>query len=352
MATPVLPTDFYKASNFFTLSGSAGAVWLFCLVIAGFDTDPPTVLTPVYLRLIALTLSLIFAITMLVRSKTKKKFEHWLFAFFNALLIFVNASGLNAIQTNLTFQNKAALQASNSITVAKNESSNTSLFGFSLFKNNVSWWPDKALVMENKKLKVEYDILKKEITQIKNKIASTESKSEIISQDNEQLGDSLNKQFATLEEITKAYSNLNNRFINTSEALALCQTDLEVLTNKINNITTLYEDEKDKNDELNKKYSIQTDELAAARKELERCQLKIKDLSIEVKSISVHYRSEQGKNKDLTTKIVELEKKLKEKTKTYNSLNGSYKALIKECNKLKDKLKECESKLPKQRQID
>ena len=345
---PGLPNEFYTASTFFTLSGIAGAVWLFCLVLSNFESVDAYLDAEMY-RLIALTLSLILAIMMLLRQKIKKKMEHWLFAFFNALLIFINASGLNAIQNNLSFVDEVTVQ----------ESSIFPLAMIPFFKNNVSWWPDKTLVTENKNLKVENDILKQKITQIKNKIDSTESKSEIISQDNEQLADSLNKQFATLEETTNAYSNLINRFRNASEALTACQTDLEVLNDKINDITTLYEAEKDRNTELNEKYSIQTDELDAAREELANCQLKIESLSKEAKRFLELYKSEQDKNKKLTKEIEALRKSITDKTNEFKRLDRSYKILKKsyailkrERDQLKAKLKECEGKLPKPTQID
>ena len=352
---PAIPNEFYTASTFFTLSGIAGAVWLFCKVLANFERVDEYLDSDMY-KLIALSLSLILAIMMMLRQKKKKKMEHWLFAFFNALLIFINASGLNAIENNVAFATEVTeSQKIDSDQAERDSTQSASIFplaGFPFLKNRVSWWPDKTLVMENKKLKVEYDILKKEITQIRNKIDSTESVSGIISEDNEQLAESLNKQFATIEEIKIAYSNLNNRFITVSEALTACETEREILTDRINDLTTRYEAEKEKNAELNERYSIQTEELAATQQELARCQSRIEELSKEAERNLALYNSEKGKNKELTKTIEDLEKKLEKKTSDYNRLKRSSTNLEREINELKGKLKECESKLPKPRQID
>ena len=109
MSNSVIPKDFYKSSTFFTLGGSAGAVWLFFLVVNSLVAEAEF-LTPKLFRFIALALSLILATTMLLRSTTKKKFEHWFLAFFNGLLIFVNASGFNAVSSNLMFENEESVK--------------------------------------------------------------------------------------------------------------------------------------------------------------------------------------------------------------------------------------------------
>lgn len=157
-----IPNEFYTTSTFFTLGGTAGAVWLFCLVLANLDPEGDF-LTPKYFRFIALGLSLIIAGIMLGRQKMAKKFEHWLLAFFNGLLIFINASGLNAISSKLSFENVDSVQERSIDQPGVQESSTFSLLNIPFFKNEVSWWADDSPNEENKKLSTENKNLKQQM---------------------------------------------------------------------------------------------------------------------------------------------------------------------------------------------
>ncbi len=156
--THPIPKDFYKASNFFTLSGAAGAVWLLCLVIAGFDEK--NYLTPTHFRVIAISTSVLISITMLLKT-SDRKFENWLFSFFNGILIFVNASGFNAIQTGLMFHKKEITK----IKEIKNQTEASFSLSF-LFRNNTSWWVSNDYYLENKKLNKVNSSLNKKIKNI------------------------------------------------------------------------------------------------------------------------------------------------------------------------------------------
>ena len=140
MTTQQVQEKLYDRKSLFTLSGAAGAVWLLCLVIANLDQDHEMLSVTVY-KFIALAVSMALAIYMVLRDKRKTRKENYLFAFFNGLLIFVNASGINAISSNVA---KLASEPSNdSAWVSEGFKSYEAQFlAFSFFVNDVDWWPN------------------------------------------------------------------------------------------------------------------------------------------------------------------------------------------------------------------
>ena len=159
-----IPEEFYTSATFFTLSGAAGAVWLFCLVLANFDPNG-AFFTPLLYRIIAISLSLLIAIIILLRKETKKskkkpkKFESWLITFFNGILIFVNASGLNAVTSNSTFENMGSV-------VTETQEASLNIFkNVPFFKNEVFWWEDYGCFTQRKELLKENEKLVKELAE-------------------------------------------------------------------------------------------------------------------------------------------------------------------------------------------
>ncbi len=159
----VVNRELFDKKTFFTLGGTSLAVWLLCLVISNFDPQAK-IFTPTHYRFIALTISFVLAILIVVKEKNKSKIEDWIIAFFNALLIFVNASGLNAISSKLTFENINTIEQRK---IDIGEVQKASLFNLQLntnfFKNQVQWWVDDEYFLEKKKVEVENEILKKKI---------------------------------------------------------------------------------------------------------------------------------------------------------------------------------------------
>ncbi|MGB0789374.1 MAG: hypothetical protein ACPGQR_07535, partial [Marinirhabdus sp.] len=153
--------DFYRSSTFFTLGGASGAVWMVCLVIANLDPGSEF-LTPKTFRFIAVGLSLAIAVMMLLRKKIKKKAEHWMLAFFNGLLIFVNASGLNAISSKVSFENGAPVKEKPLDNGALKAASFV-LQGFFPFKNEVSWWDNNEVYKENRNLRAQNEKLQQKV---------------------------------------------------------------------------------------------------------------------------------------------------------------------------------------------
>ncbi|MBK9416990.1 MAG: hypothetical protein IPN62_06765 [Flavobacteriales bacterium] len=123
-----LPNELYTPRTFYTLSGSAIAVWLLCKVI---DQSLEGQLRPVHLRNIALLFSELIAMLMVLRVRSKN-FDKWIIGFVNGLLIFVNASGANAISTGFSFERERQRPIEASLVA-------------DFFRSETNWWPSREL---------------------------------------------------------------------------------------------------------------------------------------------------------------------------------------------------------------
>src|ERR1700750_548778 len=101
---PVLPNEFYNPKNFFTLSGSAAAVWLFCLVL--HSVLYKYLNTADQYKIVALTVSELIALVMIYEAK-KRSLKYVVTGLFNGILIFIYATGFNTISANLFSSNTA-----------------------------------------------------------------------------------------------------------------------------------------------------------------------------------------------------------------------------------------------------
>jgi hypothetical protein len=111
---------------------------------------------------------LLIAFVMLSRKRSKKKLEHYMFAFFNGLLIFVNASGLNAITSKSNWNGNVNSIEQSNLEQIKMQESTFFITDLSLFKNNVSWWENDKIYRENLNLKLENELLSKTNSSLKN----------------------------------------------------------------------------------------------------------------------------------------------------------------------------------------
>ncbi|AUP79964.1 hypothetical protein [Flavivirga eckloniae] len=275
----VIPDEFYKASNFFTLSGAAGAVWLFCLVLANLDPDAK-LFTPAYYRLIALGLSETIAIVMLMRVRRKKKFELWLFAFFNGLLIFINASGLNAISSKLSFENTSSIQSK----IITNNTPQKASFVSNFFKREISWWIEDTYYSDKRQVLEKNEFLNKKNKQFSENINLLKIKYDSIHKVNDSLRKIISVKEKPVKEIIKLKTNdckpeidkLNDKIIKLRN---LNNSITKGLTGKINKL----ENELNKYKKLEKSkmikvgetpYSTLIVEIDRLRKKLIECESK------------------------------------------------------------------------------
>lgn len=73
----------------------------------------------------------------------------WLIGLINGLLIFINASGINAVSTGLAFENRNSVKVGKASYVLTEDKTTASLF---IFKNEVNWWPDLNILLKKDSL--------------------------------------------------------------------------------------------------------------------------------------------------------------------------------------------------------
>jgi len=131
----LLPTDFFSVKSLHTLAGSAGAVWLCCAVVS--SVGGKKCLPVEGWRILALILSEVLTISLLLTAG-RRTYTAFLLAFLNGLLVFVNASGLNAVTHGAVYDDRDTIQVHKG-----------SLFPFI---NEVDWWPDPELLAQRDRL--------------------------------------------------------------------------------------------------------------------------------------------------------------------------------------------------------
>ena len=158
--TPQIPSDFFSANTLFTLSGSACAVWLFCLVLSAII--PVNSLPVYYWRLIALLFSESLAIVIVLQHRSDSSAK-WLIGIVNGLLIFINASGINAVSTGLAFENRSNIKLEKTSYISEQKNMMSSFFPFN---HEVNWWPDLNILHKTDSLEKANVSLKKTNSQI------------------------------------------------------------------------------------------------------------------------------------------------------------------------------------------
>jgi hypothetical protein len=213
-----VPSEFYNAKTFFTLSGAAAGVWIFCLVLGSIC--PTNSISPLLYRIIAISLSEIIALFMVYRAK-RKKLENWFLAIFNGLLIFVNASGWNVITTNNFFSDKNKDNSSALIPMK----GNYAIAGFLFFKNQIYWWQDNKVFLENRQLKEENKALTTKVDSLDRKISLINNG--ILNESNpyiNQLTDSLKNDIKKKEDLINELKSENTLLKKTNNKSAITKT--------------------------------------------------------------------------------------------------------------------------------
>ncbi len=310
----ILPDEFYTASTFFTLSGAAGAVWLLVAVIDYLDSNK--ILTPNNYKFIVLGLCEFIAIVMILRINAKKKLEHFLLGFFNGLLIFVNASGLNAITSSQAPTEKITTVNQYDNTFIE-ESSASMLKISSFFKNQVNWWSDNDAFIENRKIKLENQSLKNKLKDYELNFMSIDSLKVIHRQ--RDLIESLKSDIKYNE--ASAISPTNNlRLLEAYDAIEDCEDRLNNLTNQIERL-------KEENGILLKKAE------------------RVDELEGEIIKLKSQIRKLQAEASTLKNRVKELQAKESTLKKTLRGLQIKEGILKNKVRILERELKTCKDKL-------
>jgi len=147
-------SDFFNPKNFYTLPSSALFVWLSCLVSGYIFVN----LTPSIFRVIGISFSFLVSLSLFLKQKKWRKSYHYILILANTLLIFINATGFNAITYSIANNpnlndNKLDIKQSSFLNLSK----------------QVLWWPDYKLIKKYDSAQVEIKNLKIENIELTNK---------------------------------------------------------------------------------------------------------------------------------------------------------------------------------------
>ncbi len=141
-----LPSELINEKSFYTLGGASSAVVLICWVINYVFGDFLLPNSGTY-RIVGLILSEFFAVIIVLQQKDRRMIK-WLFAFLNGLLIFVNASGLNAMTASTDSDSDKTKQIAYNYS-PKYQSFSTQQAGIFSLPGMINWWPDEKLIAKN-----------------------------------------------------------------------------------------------------------------------------------------------------------------------------------------------------------
>jgi len=152
-------SDFFNPTNFYTLPSSALFVWLSCLVSGYIFIN----LSPSAFRIIGISFSFLVSLSLFLKQKKWRKSYHYILILANTLLIFINATGFNAITYSIA--NNPKLN-NNKVDIKKSSFLNLS--------NQVLWWPDYRLLQKYDSVQVENKNLKIANIELANKYSALE----------------------------------------------------------------------------------------------------------------------------------------------------------------------------------
>lgn len=220
MTTPKVPEDFYNSKSLKTLGGSAGAVWLILLVVANLDAEHKLIGVTGY-KFISLLLSQFFAIFLLLRDRRKTRKENYLFAFLNGLLIFVNASGINAI----TSQASSNFPTSSAATIEQVQGDQTaSALFLPIFKNEVNWW-------KNPKEQVFYQELRQDNMELKDETQQLEVENTMLETQKAELQ---TEKVRLQTEKAEIQTNYDNYKVETQREILKYEATIQVYKQRVN----------------------------------------------------------------------------------------------------------------------
>ncbi len=146
--------QFFTPKTLYSLPSAGLGVWLTCLVVGSVFTE----ITPYWFRLLAFILSFAFAISHFFKNKSWNKPSNYILIIVNSALIFINASGYNAVTYTNPFEKskKEMLQQ------------HSTIFDF---MNQKDWWPDYELINSRDSLEFATKKLQREKQGLMNQFA-------------------------------------------------------------------------------------------------------------------------------------------------------------------------------------
>jgi len=380
MAASTLPTDAITTKSLYTITGAAAAVWLFGTVL--YTVLGPRIDEVIY-RSIAFGLSLLIAVGMMI---DKKRFstKYWLLIIPNSALIFVNASGYNAVNTgSLSAPGVQGEKESSSsvMLTSPGEVGSIQKASFLPFLKDIAWWPDPLLkekveVLEqiNDSLKTENKILHQKTGGIdslaaaenNNRIAALEAQIQALqlenttlktgNTNNSDLTATIEKLNSTINALRKQLNDKDAQLKNSNAQLQQAKNDLATANTKLNECLK----RGGSNDALNDKINSLNNQLDQNKKNLAACENKLNGTEFTIKTLTTQLKNcKLGDGdgspvvQDLQDKVSSLEKQLTsvkaQLAKCQASLpnSGTNTSLQNQITDLQNKLNSCQGQVEK-----
>jgi len=387
MSTTPPTSEIITPKSLYTITGAAGAVWLFGSML--YTVLGPRIDEVIY-RSIAFGLSLIIALGMLLEKKSlRRQYKSWLLIIPNSALIFINASGFNAVNTGGSDESDTQSEKKSSLIGSLTSPPNDGSIqkaSFLPFLKDVAWWPDPLLKEKVEVLKEINDSLKTENTMLRknvnglgktdslaikesnNKIASLETQIAALQLENTTLktGNINNSDLTTTIEKLNANINSLHKQLNDKDAqLKTCNVQLQQAKNDLAATNAKLNDclkRGGSNDELNNRINSLNAQLDQNKKNLNACENKLTNAENTIKSLTTQLKNCNTKPGDpdgspvvldLQDKVRSLEKELSivrsQLIKCQGSLanSGNNTNLQNQVNDLQGKLNNCEGQLEK-----
>jgi uncharacterized protein YukE len=231
-----LPTELISEKSFYTLGGASASVLISCWAI-NYVTEGSNLLDYRDYRIIGLLLSEIAAFIIVFKTQ-KQEGMKWIFALLNGLLIFLNASGMNAMTaSNIFNKDQDTSKSSSTMIRAINEHQRqASLFPLPRMTN---WWPDEELIAAHEVLIEEKQDLQKTVQELEAKMATVANRNEVealakelrASKDSIQ---ALKSRLALKEDETKQQNAANTQNVTAMQKqLQECNREKEELRNRL-----------------------------------------------------------------------------------------------------------------------
>ena len=337
-----LPDQPITPKSLYTITGAAAAVWLFGAVL--YTVLGPRVDEVIY-RSIAFGLSLLIAIGMLIEKKTFT-LKYWLLIIPNSALIFVNASGYNAVNTGsfdapgVESKNE---NSANTIPALSTENGSIQEATFLPFLKDIAWWPDPLLSKKIELLEKKNDSLKTEnkilfqktigfsttdslaAADNRNKIAAMEAQIAALQLENKTLktgNDNNSDLAATIEKLNNNITSLHKQITDKDNQLKNCDSQLQQAKNELATANTKLNEclkRGGTNDALNERIKTLSNQLDQNKRDLITCENANKSLSIQLKSCKD--KLSPG-DPDGSPVVLELQDKVKDLQSKLNSCQG------------------------------
>lgn len=200
MAENTTPSNFITPSSIDNLSIAGISVWLICIVVESFDAN----IDSFWIRITAICVSFLWSISLFIKNKRWNKPTNYIIIIVNAVLIYVNAAGINTITRQSPFEGRGIKTTTEDI--AKQSPTKASIFNI---EGQKDWYPDYKMIEYIDTLKKEDFNKSLEIDRLKNRLSYLKDEIQSVTKDTTAIG-AVKYLLADFDRMSSDYSNVAN----------------------------------------------------------------------------------------------------------------------------------------------